>query len=210
MRPVKDPAGSCASLARFGAGFTLTAVLFSALFPQSSIGAEASVQVRLAGGVEQKFLNVELVLENLVKTLEDPGSWGDFWEQKVPASGNVTNYRFKDIAADLKRYLSDNSLEIKFKNVTGAGRLVANAQTLDRNHVLLYPLAGTLQGAKYSDCALAKTIIHELMHVWQYDKWNAIGRWTDVETIANLVEAKLPCDHFSKEVRLQPSEVVFD
>ena len=151
---------------------------------------------------DEKFTNVDNVLKQLEETLKKPELWGDFWNEKVPMSGTFTNYQFKDIAPDLAKYLTDGSLTIQFKenkviNI-GKSKAQAAAQTVNRNKIILFQVAGQVPGKKkYSDFYLASTILHELMHVWQYDKWTAIGRSMNIHDSVNAVEPKLPKDLFS-------------
>lgn len=159
-------------------------------------------KVRLSGEVDKKFRNLRKVLDQLEQTLGDPILWGDFWNKKVPMTGKtgLTNYRFKDIALDLKKYLSDESLEIEFRLTKAVRFGEPAAQTVNKNKIILFQHAGRSPKANiYSDYYLARTIFHELMHVWQYYHWTVIGRFMDYEGFPTETDKHLPKARFSLE-----------
>jgi hypothetical protein len=182
-------------------------ILCAVLFSLVQAAGTGPVSVTYTGEdnapkTDEKFTNIDTVLKQLEETLTKPELWGDFWDEKVPMSGTFTNYRFKEIAPDLAKYLTDGSLTIQFKenkiiNI-GKSKAQAAAQTVNRNKIILFQVAGMVPGKKkYSDFYLASTILHELMHVWQYDKWTAVGRTMNIHDSVNAVEPKLPKDLFS-------------
>src|SRR5262249_32854875 len=119
-----------------------------------------------------------------------------------PLSGCVTTggrYTFEQISEALQGYLTDGSLTLKYKT----GVTSAAAETLNRHTMFLFEHVGRDydHGAKaiYEDYFVARTIFHELMHVFQYDKWNPIARTTDYEGFPTALDPKLPKTYFSTQ-----------
>ena len=77
-----------------------------------------TVRVRYKGGVEDKFLDLDDVLDNLLKTMDEPSLWGSRWNEKVPLSGRFTNYTLKELVESMRKYLTDGSLTF---NVSTSG-----------------------------------------------------------------------------------------
>jgi hypothetical protein len=165
-------------------GFLSVALFFSV--------AAANSQV-VTPTASAKFTNLDKVTQNLVKTLGDPKLWGAFWDQKISGTGKIgpTNYKFSQIAPELKKYLQNGEVEIGFKNDASEA---VSAETPNKSHIYLHPKAGSMSGSasQYSDYALANTIFHELMHVWQYRHWTTVGRFMDYEGFPTVVDKKLP------------------
>jgi hypothetical protein len=172
------------------------------LTASAAASVQASPHVHLRPGVDARFVDVDQVLEQLLTTLDTPSLWGGFWDQRVPASGAIKSlhpfpYKFSDIAAALKRYLTDGKLNIAYRTAllkSGA------ALTVSRTEVILYEPAGRNENGGryvYGDYNLARTIFHELMHVFQYDYWTVAGRSSDYEGFPTATEPKLPKAHFN-------------
>ncbi|MFQ5729551.1 MAG: hypothetical protein ACE5GN_04240, partial [Waddliaceae bacterium] len=146
-----------------------------------------------------KFRNLKKVLAKLEQTLRKPKLWGDHWNKKVYLSGRITDYKFKEIAPDLNRYLTDGSLKMSFRLTKKTFLGAPGGQTVNKNHIILFQIAGAVPNEKrlYSDYHLARTVFHELMHVWQYYYWTFVGRFMDVETFPTKTEKWLPTARFS-------------
>jgi len=163
-----------------------------------AVGSQrSSPHVHLRPGVDARFVDVDDVLQQLLDTLETPKLWSSFWDERVPGSGSFGSahpfpYKFSDIAAALARYLTDRKLNIGYRT---AELKVGGGLTTSRTEMFLYEVAGRGENGGryvYSDYSLARTIFHELMHVFQYDYWTATGRSTDYEGFPTATEPKLP------------------
>jgi len=170
----------------------------------------ASAGATLAGGIDvhidpelaARYPHLEQILKQLLRTLRSPQLWGKFWDEKVPLSGCLTTggrFTFQEISEALQGYLTDGSVTLKYVS----GFTKAAALTNSRKEIIIYERAGRDpdHAAKqiYEDYFLARTIFHELMHVFQYDKWNPVARITDYEGFPTATDAKLPTNYFSTQ-----------
>ncbi len=163
-----------------------------------------AVNVRLTGKVERKYPNIQKVLDQLILTFDDAAAWGTLWTEKIPLSGAV-NWTSQELAAELKKYLTNGTLEISFHpDDVGDSRL--SAATKSKSLIRLHSAAGNIinETSIYTDYRLARTIFHELMHVLQYTHWNVVGRFMDYEGFPTAHEPKLPTKHFSQAQTFDP------
>ena len=177
----------------------------------SEVGAAAEADVpnvKIAKEAAARYPNLEKVLKQLWRTLNNQSLWGKLWNENVSLSGCITTlgrYKFSAIAAALRGYLSDGTVTIEYR-IQAKAR--AAAQTVDRNRIILFQAAGreSEHAAKeiYSDYFLARTLFHELMHVFQYDKWNPVSRKTDYEGFPTALDPSLPKAFFSTQIYQDP------
>ncbi len=169
---------------------------------KSCIPCDAEVtpntKIKIDPKLEEKFPRLQTILNQLEETLSQQHLWGDIWNKKIKKSGRITNYRFSEIAKSLREYLQDRSIRFSFR-LSQATRLgVVAAQTVDKKHIILFQNAGrSTNENKYSEYYLARTIFHELMHIWQYRHWTALGRFMDYEGFPTEMEESLPRVLFS-------------
>lgn len=178
----------------------------------NSYGDDANLhKVKLTDGVQGKFKHVDLVLNQLIRTMEDPKVWGAAWNQKVPSTGTLRNYTVGQLVEQYKNYLTNGSLTIGFRPDPKATNFAAAASTV-RNKIALNMLAGNADRQGYSDYKLAKTIFHELTHNWQYHNWKITGEnqpfmpW-DKERPAYDIEKYLPRNFFDTTLYPDPKDM---
>ena len=176
---------------------------------QENGAGEESANVQFSGGLEDKFKNIDGVLQNLLQTLDTPEVWGPFWNERVRLTGkiNLTDYPFHEIANELKTYLTDGSLEFEFRTTEAVGGAIVAAHTPGPGKIVLYQYAGRAPNANmYSDYYLARTIFHELMHIFQHRKMTALGREMAKEDFPTDTEKRLPTAFFSTEESKDPGD----
>src|SRR5688500_3974741 len=137
--------------------------------PCGKQGAQLIPRVKLEGGIEKRFPHLESVLTRMLVTLSTPELWDQgFWNGKVGLTGRFVNWRGRELAAQMRRYLTDRKLTLRFAPDPNAKSLRAAADTDSRNRINLHIRAGGWSDGKYRDYELAVTIFHELNHVFQY------------------------------------------
>jgi hypothetical protein len=149
----------------------------------------------------ERYPHLELVLRQLWRTLNAPALWGSLWNENISGSGCITTggrFKFSEIAAHVRQYLTDGSVTIEYRVQKSK---VAAAQTVNRKRTILFQSAGreAEHAARrvYSDYFLARTLFHEMLHIFQYDEWNALARLTDYEGFPTALDPKLPKKFFS-------------
>lgn len=165
-----------------------------------------SVDVKFGGDVEKKFPCLKVVLNQLLETLGTGLLWDSkFWLSPIPTTGTVRHDKFFQVAAEMRRYLTDGKLQIVFRPDPRPPRLGrAGGDTPNRTTINLHIKSGSWgvpDQKTYCNYDLAVTIFHELMHVWQHDHWFFSGNiypaipW-DKEMAPTLIETQLPKDLF--------------
>lgn len=165
-------------------------------------------KVKFSGDVEKKFPNLQVVLDQLVTTLETIELWDKkVMNQRVVSTGNVVNYRFIDIVKHFHGYLTDGNLEITYRPDHDAVWPRAAADTPTGYRINLHNKAGSWDGPSepYTDYKLARTVFHELVHIWQNRTW-MVGNPFTQENSAYFIEKFLPSDLFDSTTYPDPAD----
>lgn len=182
---------------RTAKSWKILSLIFLLLSLTATIAKPAKVQFQ--GDLERKFPNIQRVLNTLVETLERKDLWDqDVLLQRVPVTGKFVNYRLVDIVGEFHGYLTDGKLTLIYKPNHPKSNVKAAASTARPYRIALHNKAGSWDGkdSPYSDYLLARTIFHELVHIWQIRNGTAPTLIGSKETSAYFIEPHLPKDLF--------------